>query len=88
MLILSLFLYKFNDFIQAIHRIYRFLQTGKVIIDIIYTANEQSILDDLLAKWDRFKYQSQKQKADTIKDVINNMIELKENALGLVYKED
>ena len=51
--------YKFNDFIQAIHRIYRFLQTEKVIIDIVYTANEQSILDDLLAKWDRFNYQSQ-----------------------------
>ena len=51
--------YKFNDFIQAIHRIYRFLQTEEVIIDIIYTANEQSILDDLLAKWDRFNYQSQ-----------------------------
>lgn len=50
--------YKFNDFIQAIHRIYRFLQTEKVIIDIIYTANEQSILDELLAKWDRFNYQS------------------------------
>lgn len=52
--------YKFNDFIQAIHRIYRFLQTEKVIVDIIYTANEQSILDDLLAKWDRFNYQSRK----------------------------
>lgn len=50
--------YKFNDFIQAIHRIYRFLQTERVVIDIIYTANEQSILDELLAKWDRFNYQS------------------------------
>jgi hypothetical protein len=29
--------YEFNDFIQAIHRIYRFLQTERVIIDIIYT---------------------------------------------------
>lgn len=52
--------YKFNDFIQAIHRIYRFLQTEKVVIDIIYTANEQSILDDLLQKWERFNYQSRK----------------------------
>ncbi len=34
------------------------MQTKKVIIDIIYTANEQSILDELLAKWDRFNYQS------------------------------
>ena len=52
--------YKFNDFIQAIHRIYRFLQTKEVIIDIIYTENEQSILDDLLAKWERFKSQQEK----------------------------
>ena len=43
--------YEFNDFIQAIHRIYRFLQTEKVIIDIIYTENEQGILDTLKKKW-------------------------------------
>lgn len=49
--------YKFNDFIQAIHRIYRFLQTKKVIIDIIYTENEQTILDELLNKWKRHNYQ-------------------------------
>lgn len=45
--------YKFNDFIQAVHRIYRFLQKEQVIIDIIYTEKEQSILNDLLAKWKR-----------------------------------
>ncbi len=43
--------YEFNDFIQAIHRIYRFLQTETVIIDIIYTENEQGILDTLKKKW-------------------------------------
>lgn len=43
--------YKFNDFIQAIHRIYRFLQTEQVRIDIIYTESEQSVLDELLRKW-------------------------------------
>ncbi len=52
--------YKFNDFIQAIHRIYRFLQTKQVIVDIIYTENEQSILEELLAKWERFNYQQDK----------------------------
>lgn len=52
--------YKFNDFIQAIHRIYRFLQTEQVIVDIIYTENEQLILDELLAKWERFDYQQEK----------------------------
>ena len=52
--------YKFNDFIQAIHRIYRFLQKERVIIDIIYTENEKAILRDLLAKWERHKEQAQK----------------------------
>ena len=52
--------YKFNDFIQAVHRIYRFLQTEQVIIDIIYMDEEDEILKQLLAKWERFNYQSQK----------------------------
>jgi DNA modification methylase len=43
--------YKFNDFIQAIHRIYRFLQKHNVIIDIIYTESEQAVLDALKLKW-------------------------------------
>ena len=43
--------YQFNDFIQAIHRIYRFLQTSQVRIDIIYTESERAILDALMSKW-------------------------------------
>lgn len=43
--------YEFNDFIQAIHRIYRFLQTEQVQIDIIYMENERQIREALLEKW-------------------------------------
>jgi len=43
--------YKFNDFIQAIHRIYRFLQTYDVDIHIIYTETERDILKELQRKW-------------------------------------
>ncbi len=43
--------YEFNDFIQAIHRIYRFLQTEQVIIDVIYTEAEEQIWRVLLEKW-------------------------------------
>lgn len=43
--------YEFNDFIQAIHRCYRFLQSEKVIVDIIYMENEREIKDALLRKW-------------------------------------
>ena len=39
--------YEFNDFIQAIHRIYRFLQDEQVIIDIIYMETEEEILGAL-----------------------------------------
>lgn len=43
--------YKFNDFIQAVHRIYRFLQTRDVQIHLIYADTEQGILKVLLEKW-------------------------------------
>ena len=43
--------YEFNDFIQAIHRCFRFLQTEPVIIDIIYMENEKQIKEALLEKW-------------------------------------
>lgn len=52
--------YEFNDFIQAIHRIYRFLQDEQVIIDIIYTEAEQPILDTLMKKWKNHNYLSEK----------------------------
>ena len=43
--------YEFNDFIQAIHRIYRFLQGEQVIIDVIFTEAEEQIWRVLLEKW-------------------------------------
>ena len=43
--------YEFNDFIQAVHRCYRFLQTDTVVIDIIYMENESQIKEALLEKW-------------------------------------
>ena len=48
--------YKFNSFIQAIHRVYRFLQENEVEIHIIYTESEQDILDALLKKWEQHEY--------------------------------
>lgn len=43
--------YQFHDFIQACMRVYRFLQTEKVIIDIIYTEAEEPIYRALMEKW-------------------------------------
>ena len=43
--------YEFNDFIQAIHRCYRFLQEHQVVIDIIYMESEREIKAALMEKW-------------------------------------
>lgn len=43
--------FEFNDFIQAIHRCYRFQQSRPVIVDIIYMENEKQIKETLLEKW-------------------------------------
>ncbi|WP_432848451.1 DNA methyltransferase [Treponema denticola] len=48
--------YKFNDFIQAVHRIYRFQQNYPVEVHIIYTESEQAILKALEEKWEQHRY--------------------------------
>lgn len=45
--------FKFNDFIQAIHRIHRFLQDRTVEIHIIYAESERAVLRTLQGKWAR-----------------------------------
>lgn len=43
--------YKFNDFIQAIHRCYRFKQDKEVNVYAILTNNEREVMKALKAKW-------------------------------------
>jgi DNA modification methylase len=43
--------YKFQDFIQSIHRIYRFLQREPVDIDVISADSEDAVIDVLKKKW-------------------------------------
>lgn len=43
--------YKFNDFIQALHRCYRFKQEHEVNVFAIHTQNERSVLKTLKRKW-------------------------------------
>jgi hypothetical protein len=47
--------FKFNDCIQAIHRVSRFLQDKPVRIDFIYTEAEREIKRVLEEKWERHK---------------------------------
>ena len=55
--------YEFNDFYQAVHRIYRFMQKEKVVIDIIYTENEAEVKNALLRKWEQHDYMAEKMRA-------------------------
>lgn len=43
--------FKFNDFIQAIHRVQRFQQPHRVRIDIVYSEAEREVLRTLQQKW-------------------------------------
>ena len=48
--------FKFNDFIQSVHRIYRFLQHKEVVIDIIYSEGERQVRKTLERKWEQHKH--------------------------------
>jgi hypothetical protein len=43
--------FKFNDFIQAIHRLQRFQQPHQVRVDLIYTEAEREVRRELERKW-------------------------------------
>jgi hypothetical protein len=43
--------WKFQDFIQSIHRIYRFRQKFKVYITILFTRLEEKIVNELKRRW-------------------------------------
>lgn len=43
--------FKFNDFIQSLHRLQRFQQTKPVRVDVIYADSEAEVVKALRAKW-------------------------------------
>jgi len=45
--------FKFHEFIQAVHRVYRFLQERPVRLDLIYTEAEREVRRVLEAKWEQ-----------------------------------
>ncbi|WP_395452874.1 DNA methyltransferase [Azospirillum melinis] len=77
--------HKFNDFIQAVHRLYRFLQLRAVEIDIIHTEAEREIVRDLQAKWARHN-----ELADQMSEIIKahgldslSMVETLQRSIGV-----
>lgn len=81
--------YEFNDFIQAIHRIYRFLQTERVIIDIIYMESEEEILQALKLKWENHNQMQQKMVQLMQRYGLNNQMVIKkmERSIGVERME-
>ena len=56
--------FKFNDFIQAVHRCHRFQQPHRVRIDIVYSEAEREVLRTLQQKWAQHE------------EMVNNMTEI------------
>lgn len=93
--------YKFNDFIQAIHRCYRFKQTKEVNVYAIYTQNEQDVLKALKDKWRKhielqteminlvreYGLNTDKIKSDMKRQIFNNRRQAKISD-ATVYNED
>ena len=81
--------YKFNDFIQACHRIRRYLQTKEVNIHIIYLESEDSICEALKEKWsqhDKLMAQMQQTLRENKLTTLNPDMELK-RTLGVQRAE-
>ena len=69
--------FKFNDFIQAIHRIQRFLQEHPVEIHIIHSEAEREVLRTLMDKWRQHK------------EMVENMTEIiREHGLNSLSMQD
>lgn len=52
--------YRFEDFIQAIHRTHRFLQGQPVDVHIIYAESEDNVVDTLMRKWTQYDKQTER----------------------------
>ncbi len=78
--------YEFSDFIQAIHRIYRFLQLFEVEIHIIYTESERQILQTLEKKKEQH-YKLVDNMIKIIKEYGLNSNNAKENLIRTMFKE-
>ena len=52
--------YKFQDFLQAIHRTYRFQQNMPVDVHIIYAESEDDVVSTLQQKWTQYNEQTER----------------------------
>ncbi len=82
--------YKFNDWIQSVHRILRFLQAFEVELHLIYTESEDAVFETLMAKWERHKTRTRKMTEILRKYGLNNQklaVEM-QRSIGLQRQEE
>ena len=82
--------YEFNDFIQAVHRVYRFLQTEQVEIHIIYAESEGEILKALQNKWKQHDYLVEQMTRIIRENGLNttNIYEKMQRSIGVERREE
>lgn len=69
--------FKFQDFIQAIHRIHRFGQTAPCTVHIIHTEAEREVLKSLQTKWAQHE-ETQKKMTEIIRKYGLNQLAMQE----------
>lgn len=77
--------YKFNDFIQAIHRSFRFRQVNEVTVYIIHTQNEREVLKTLYKKW-RQHEKLQREMIDLVRHYGLNTDKIKTDMQRQIFK--
>ena len=81
--------YKFNDFIQSIHRCYRFLQDKPVEVHIILSDAEQAVRDALMQKWESHNETRQKMVALLREWGLESQLDgISSRAMGVPRKEE
>lgn len=75
--------YEFHDFIQAVHRIYRFLQGERVVIDILYTEAEEPIYRALMEKWKQHEEQQENMREIVKKYGLNEAVQAQKMARSI-----
>ncbi len=75
--------YKFNDWIQSVHRLQRFLQTEPVEIHLIYTESEDHVYETLMRKWEQHKQLTGRMREIILQHGLNNARLSSENSRSI-----
>ncbi|WP_241212049.1 DNA methyltransferase [Sphingomonas sp. ABOLF] len=81
--------FKFNDFVQGLHRIQRFGQANTCIVDIIHAETETEVVRDLQAKWARHEELAERMSEIIRKHGLQHEIAIAElkRSIGVVRNE-